>query len=335
MRILLTGGTGEVGRTTTDRLVNRGHEVRVIGRRSGLSIDGAEYRSCDILDYQALKEHVGGCDAVVHLAAVPNPWMGPSEKIFETNCSGAFNVYQAAAEEGITRVVNASSVNAIGYFWGSKEFELSYLPVDEAHPACTTDPYSFSKQTLEEIAAYFWRREGISGVSLRFPWVYEPTEEILELLRSNIRWAARRIPELLSLRAGEQAAFIHRLRATTRAAKANRLQEKKDEMAAFLDEEQRKLFTGRYNLWTNIDARDAAQAIDRAVSADFTGSHPVFVNDSHNSAGVESRILARLFYPDVSVDESRLKGTESLISIDRARKLLEFEPSYSLSRYYS
>ena len=153
MRILLTGGTGEVGRTTTDRLVSRGHDVRVIGRRAGISIDGAEYRSCDILDYQALKQHTRGCDVVVHLAAIPNPWMGPSEKIYETNCNGTFNVYQAAAEEGIKRIVSASSVNAVGYFWGSKEFELSYLPVDEAHPTYTSDPYSFSKQILEEIAA--------------------------------------------------------------------------------------------------------------------------------------------------------------------------------------
>jgi len=335
MRILLTGGTGEVGRTTTDRLVSRGHDVRVIGRRAGISIDGAEYRSCDILDYQALKQHTRGCDVVVHLAAIPNPWMGPSEKIYETNCNGTFNVYQAAAEEGIKRIVSASSVNAVGYFWGSKEFELSYLPVDEAHPTYTSDPYSFSKQILEEIAAYFWRREGISGVSLRFPWVYEPTEEILERLKSSICWAVRRIPELLSLSAEEQAAFIDRLRARTSAAKEGRLQEKKDEMAAFLDEEERKFFGSRYNLWTNIDARDAAQAIDRAVSAGYDGSHPIFVNDNHNSAGVASRILARLFYPDVSMNESRLKGTESLISIDRARKLLEFEPSYSLSRFYS
>ena len=48
-------------------------------------------------------------------------------------------------------------------------FDIEYFPIDEAHPDFTTDAYSFSKRILEETAAYFWRREAISGVQLRFP----------------------------------------------------------------------------------------------------------------------------------------------------------------------
>ena len=51
MNILLTGGTGNVGRTAVTRLVQNGHTVRVIGRRSGVTIEGAEYVACDTTDY--------------------------------------------------------------------------------------------------------------------------------------------------------------------------------------------------------------------------------------------------------------------------------------------
>jgi nucleoside-diphosphate-sugar epimerase len=58
-------------------------------------------------------------------------------------------------------------------------------------PAITTDPYSFSKQIMEEIGAYFWRREGLSSVFLRLPGVYEVTEENEERCRAGARGRCR------------------------------------------------------------------------------------------------------------------------------------------------
>jgi nucleoside-diphosphate-sugar epimerase len=94
-----------------------------------------------------------------------------ADALFHINCTGTFNVYQAAAEEGIKRVVSASSINALGFNFGGVPFQLSYLPIDEAHPTQTSDVYSLSKQILEDTADYFWRRDGISGVCLRLPFV--------------------------------------------------------------------------------------------------------------------------------------------------------------------
>jgi len=91
---------------------------------------------------------------------------------------------------------------------------------------------------------------------------------------------------------------------------------------------------GYSNFWASIDARDSAQAIELGLTADYEGSHPLWVNDSHNSAGVPTQALAELFYPDVPLKRD-LVGTESLVSIDRARELLGFEPEYSVSRWYS
>lgn len=56
MNVLVTGGTGTVGRRCVARLVRAGHSVRVIGLDENLEIDGAEFRRCDITDYNAVRE---------------------------------------------------------------------------------------------------------------------------------------------------------------------------------------------------------------------------------------------------------------------------------------
>ncbi len=58
----------------------------------------------------------------------------------------------------------------------------------------------------------------------------------------------------------------------------------------------------------------------------------MFVNDSHNSTGVESKLVAELFYPDVKQFKKELVGTETVISIDKARALIGFEPEYSFGK---
>ena len=172
MRILVTGGTGRVGQTAVHHLLSQGHQVHVIGLDESFELEGATYARCDIDDYEALCAHAEGREGIVHLAAIPFPGGGTPEKLFDVNCTGTFNVYQAAATAGIKRVVSASSINALGFNFGTVHFDIEYFPIDEAHLDFTTDAYSFSKRILEETAAYFWRREAISGVQLRFPFVY-------------------------------------------------------------------------------------------------------------------------------------------------------------------
>ena len=101
-----------------------------------------------------------------------------------------------------------------------------------------------------------------------------------------------------------------------------------------MDQTAASIVNGLTHFWTAIDIRDRAQAIEKALRADFEGSHVLFINDSHNSLGLESMTLAELFYPDAEIKQE-LVGTESLISLDKARKLIGFEPEYSVSRFYS
>jgi nucleoside-diphosphate-sugar epimerase len=329
MRILVTGGTGNVGRAAVERLVRNGHQVRVIGRRSGISIAGAEYHSCDITDFAHLGEQMAGMDGAVHLAAIIHPSLAPGQEIFRVNCVGTYNVFQAAADHGIKRLVCASSINALGYNFGIKDFELLYFPMDEDHPTFTTDPYSFSKQIMEETAAYFWRREGISSVCLRLPAVYEVTKEQSNVLLEFVSRSQQAYAELMALSEREQRARAQQVMDRFEQLRTKRAWEQPLE-AFGIDIPDALLMFGRSNFWTSIDARDSAQAIEKGLLSGFTGSFPLFINDSHNFTGIETETLTRTFFPQVRTRRRPIEDTESLVSIDKARTLIGFEPEHSI-----
>ncbi len=87
---------------------------------------------------------------------------------------------------------------------------------------------------------------------------------------------------------------------------------------------------GRTDFWSIINAEDAAQAIEKGVLADYEGSHPLFVNDSENSLGVSSRMLAELYFPEVTTWKRDVEGAETLVSNERARALIGYEPEHSM-----
>lgn len=328
MRVLVTGGTGTVGREAVKRLVDHGHDVTVIGRRPDIEIEGGHYQPCDINDYDAFRPLLDGIEGIVHLAAIPAPLHDPGRELFRVNCLGTFNVYEAAADAGIKRIVSASSINALGYFFGRERWELTYVPVDEEHPTYSTDAYSFSKQVIERIGDYFWRRDGITSTCLRLPGVYEAGGPRAERMNKM-----------------DPAPFIEAIREIARMPV--------DERLAFFAEQHRTMSEGMYsrsnrsergrwprpnpkmwammmsdNLFTSIDARDSAQAIEKSLLADIEGNHPLFVNDRYNGVGIPSADLARVFYPLAKVARP-LEGYDSLVSIARARELIGFEPEYT------
>lgn len=338
MRVLLTGGSGSVGKAVVDRLVKKGFSVRVIGRKPDVTLEGAEYEVCDINDYPRLREVIRGCDAVVHLAAIPNPGGGAPQELFRVNCSGTFNVFQAAAEEGIRRVVQASSINATGQFYGTRPAPLLYLPIDEDHPVYSTDAYSFSKNIIEETGQYFWRREGISNLAYRLPWVAPAT--IHDNPDPRRVGFDSLIEHLSNLSTGARLAWFEQAWEKYNAFRATRPYETGDitnfrQRMSEMPEEERWMFmsmTSRVNFFTRLDERDSAQAVEKGLTADFTGSHVLFINDSQNWSGVDSKTLADFFYPDVKTFKKELVGRATLVSIDRARDLIGFEPEYTFGK---
>ena len=169
MRVLVTGGAGHVGKPICQRFAGLGWEVHIVDLAPDPLIDGVSYTRCDLLDFAALAAEVAGCDAIVHLAAIPSTMSHPNPDLFKINVAGTYNVFEAAERAGVKRIAQASSINAFGGYWGCDDRQYDYFPLDEDHRLHTTDAYSFSKQLVEEIAAYYWPAAALAASRFVFP----------------------------------------------------------------------------------------------------------------------------------------------------------------------
>jgi nucleoside-diphosphate-sugar epimerase len=171
MKIALTGGSGRIGRAIVAMALQQGHSVVSIDRIAPEPQDGVRCVQAEMADYDALLEAFEGCDALIHMAAIPTPFGLPDHVVHNNNVVGSYNAMRAAIEHGIMRICQASSVNAVGLSF-SRAPHFDYFPVDEQHPNHTEEPYGLSKWICEQQADTFARRyEGIAIASLRFHWV--------------------------------------------------------------------------------------------------------------------------------------------------------------------
>lgn len=336
MKLLVTGGIGNVGLPLVRRLVSHGHQVKIIDRKSSDEVAGCELVQCDITDFNALKDQVKGQDAIIHLAGLPDPNAGPGPEIFRINCLGTYNLYEAAAQAGVNKVVCASSINAFGFNFGIRRFPIQYFPIDEDHPGVTTDPYSFSKETLEGIAAYYWRREGIASLCFRLPWVYQQSLVDLWMGKSFFEGYRGLFEQVETMPKEERQKQMGELVAWHDGLRSQRVFEKPWEesdggAAWFPDGLKRLMFFGWTDFWSVISADDSAQAFEKAVQTPFTGSHALFIHEHHNAVGIEAERLAQVFYPEVTARKRPLVGAESLVDMSRAQTLIGYAPEHALT----
>ena len=163
-RVAVTGGSGKAGVAVVHDLQAQGLEV--------LNIDVAASRSpddptliVDLTDLGQTIEALAGFDAVVHLAAIPAPNVVPDGETFRINTMSTYNVFSAAVQHKVKRVVWASSETLIGLPFVREQ--PRYAPIDEDHPRLPEFHYALSKLVGEEIAAQFSRWTGIPFTGLR------------------------------------------------------------------------------------------------------------------------------------------------------------------------
>lgn len=178
MKVLVTGSAGRIGRQVAPALRAAGHDVRTFDRSASREPDHVPGTT---LDPMSPRRAVQGCDAVVHLAAVPNDMSGRADDIFATNVLGTYHVLQAAAEAGVERFVFFSSIQVLGLT--STDRLPDYLPLDDDHPCLPQRPYSLSKNLGEATCRYFADTAGMSVISLRPPLVTD--EEMYQWWRSR------------------------------------------------------------------------------------------------------------------------------------------------------
>jgi len=116
--VLVTGGTGVVGRPLVERLVADGRDVRALARTQAasdaLEALGAKPVRGDVLDWASLRDAVRGCGTVFNVAGMNAMCLRDPGPMYRTNVEGSENVVRAATAEGVARVVYTSSASALG-----------------------------------------------------------------------------------------------------------------------------------------------------------------------------------------------------------------------------
>ncbi len=175
MKVVVTGGSGGIGRYVVRELLKHGHEVVSFDRVKPPDPEpGVHYRLGDHEDEGTVFELLAPAEAVVHLSAIPAPGTHANASVFRTNVMGTYNVCEAAATLGLKKIVATSSINVLGMSFRYRDFNPHYLPVDENHPDLPQDPYALSKVVGEDTVDMAHRRTGIPAVSIRPSHVIKP-----------------------------------------------------------------------------------------------------------------------------------------------------------------
>ena len=159
--VLLTGGSGLVGRTLAPLLAER-YEVTHLGVED--PGDGLPFVEADLCDSAAVAAACLGMDAVVHVAALHGfTWAQAGDDLgFAVNVLGTKNLLEGAAGAGAKRVVFTSSIWATGH--GP---DPPYLPIDEGLPREPAELYGLTKVLGEQMCRYASAKHGLSTIVLR------------------------------------------------------------------------------------------------------------------------------------------------------------------------
>ncbi len=282
--IIVTGGSGKVGRAAVKDLMEHGYDVVSIDQVAPPGISNPpkpgepRFSRLDITDFGAVMAMLSGINdrvqgevtGIVHMGAIAAPGQAADHVIFETNTISTYNVFEAARRLGIRNIVWASSETVFGipYPAGPK-----YVPVDEEIELPQTS-YSLSKLMGEKLAEQYC--------------LWDPQTKIIGLRLSNV-------------------------------------QEPQD--YANFESYQQSAQTRRFNLWTYIDARDAAQAIRLSLESKLKGAHVFGIANSNSLMRMGNDQMLDEVFPGTP-RKRPLKPNESLISIEKAQRVLGYKPQF-------
>ncbi|MEW5795093.1 MAG: SDR family oxidoreductase [Candidatus Zixiibacteriota bacterium] len=178
MRYLVTGGAGFIGSNIVEKLLQLGHEVRVLdnfstGQYENIAsfekdidlIDG------DIRDFATVTKAARAVDFVLHQAALPSVPRSVADPLTSNavNVDGTLNILEASKRAGVKRFVFASSSSVYG--------ESEELPKHEQMVPSPLSPYAVNKLTNEYYCKVYWQLYKLPTVSLRYFNVFGPRQD--------------------------------------------------------------------------------------------------------------------------------------------------------------
>jgi len=266
-RALVTGGAGTIGSHVVDELIRGGAAEIVVldnfvrGRRENLAWATANgpvrLVEGDIRDRALVSEVTAGKDLVFHLAAIRITQCAEEPRLAnEVLVDGTFNVVEAAAGQGVKKLIASSSASVYGL---AEEF-----PTTERHHPYNNDTfYGAAKAFNEATLRSFHAMTGLDYVALRYFNVYGPRMDIFGLYTEVlIRWMERieaGTPPLILGDGLQTMDFVH----VADIARANILAARAD-----VTDEVFNIASG-----TETSLKELAQALSDAMKSDLAPEH--------------------------------------------------------------
>ena len=277
-KIAVTGGSGGAGRYVVEDLIRSGYNVLNLDIVEPKYESEALFKCLDLNDYEAVYTAIDDSDAIVHLAANPEPdfdFLTGADR-FKNNTLSAYNVFQAAVALGVKKVVWASSETVLGFPFDKNA--PKYLPVDEDHIA-PQNSYALSKVVTEELARQMTALYDIVILGLRYSNIlYEHTDHPANYAAIPSYWD---------------------------------------------DKNNRK-----FNLWGYIDARDAATAARLALESSLETAENFIIAANDTIMNCTNQEIVDEIFPGTQI-KAGTGPYDTLISIQKAKDLLGFDPQYS------
>jgi nucleoside-diphosphate-sugar epimerase len=292
-KCLVVGGSGYVGRELCRQLADRGDEVFVLGRSAQPAGAPGVWLKGDITKQDTIQAALGDYkfDIIHHLASLPGDTGDPVQMV-TVNLLGLTNMLVYARDTEVKRFILSSSLSAYEWFPATKFNPPDYLPVDEEHPTRPKDMYASTKRMQEILAMTFYHQYEVPVVVLRLTAVVGPRG-------SGGGRGYRDMAE--KLKEGKTVQIPHFTM---------------DELCHY------------------VDIRDVARMHIAA------GEHPNAVGEIFNCAaaaptrGSECAEIIERLVPGIEVEVgfpwSMAQGEELSLDMSKAKRLLDFEPQYSL-----
>ncbi|KAH9920775.1 uncharacterized protein B0H18DRAFT_956908 [Fomitopsis serialis] len=292
--VVVTGGSGKLGRATVVDLQQHGWQVINIDRAPPPkdAPKNVIYMYTDLENMGQVMENLIEVDtkykapvAVVHLAALPAPGMAASSTQFQLNVMATYNILEASRKLGIKNLVLASSETLLGLPFAP--WIPDYIPVDENSPRRPESAYSLSKLVGEVMAEEYCR--------------WDPTTKVISLRFSNVQ-------ALEDYKDFDGWQHDPKLR--------------KWKWHFGWD------FACAGSLFGYIDARDGAQAIRKGLESKATGHHQYLIANSNTTMRKPNSEIVPLCFPGVPYTPTK-GSNDTLLSIEKARKELGYEPQHN------
>ncbi len=159
-KLVLTGAAGRLGSYLREPLSKLADQLvsSDIAENLGKLYPGEAYVRADLREYDQIQRLLQGADMVVHFGAYGDE--APFDTIVGPNIIGAYNIWEAAYQNGLRRVVYASSIHAVGM-----HPKTDFIGTDARHRPDTY--YGLAKCFAEDLASLYWDKRGLEAVCLR------------------------------------------------------------------------------------------------------------------------------------------------------------------------